>query len=271
MPVYDKPLIYYPLSTLMLAGIREILIISTPRDTPMIQGLLGDGTDWGIHLTYATQPEPRGIAESLIIGEQHIEGFRSALILGDNIFHGPNLGVSLQRYAIGNRAAVLAYEVNDPRAYAVISFSDDGSPVSIEEKPASPCSNFAVPGLYFYPDGVSALAKALSPSARGELEITDINHAFLSNGTLDVVQLPRGTAWLDAGTVEDLADAAQYVRVLEERQGVKLGCPEEVAWRQGWIDSDHLNSLGKRMLASTYGRYLCRLAMALPAVAAPED
>ena len=258
LPIFDKPMVYYPLSTLMLAGIQEILVISTPRDLPAFRELLGNGRDWGIDLSFAEQRSPRGIAEALLIGDEFIADEPSALILGDNIFHGPGMGVSLAENSVGGDAKIFAYEVADPREYAVVSLDAQGRPVSLEEKPEHPKSRLAVPGLYFYPPGASAVAQSMTPSGRGELEISDVNRWYLEAGRLSVIQLPRGTAWLDTGTHLGLNDASNYVRVLEERQGVRVACPEEVAWRQGWISDDQLKELALPLLQSGYGRYLFR-------------
>ena len=260
MPVYDKPMIYYPLSTLMLAGIREILIITTPRDREAFFDLLGDGSQWGVHLEYAVQPQPGGLAQAFLIGEEFLAGRPSALILGDNVFYGQGLGGFLDR---ANRrksgATVFAYQVSDPTQYGVISFDATGKPDAIEEKPAKPKSHWAVTGLYFYDQRVVEFAKSLKPSARGELEITDINRLYLEVGDIDVEFMSRGFAWLDTGTHGSLIDAALYVRVLEERQGLKIACPEEVAWRMGYISETELRRAAEPLLKSGYGEYLLNL------------
>jgi glucose-1-phosphate thymidylyltransferase len=260
LPVYDKPMVYYPLSTLMLAGIREVLLISTPRDLPQFQELLGGGSQWAMTIDYVAQERPLGIAQALILAEGFIRGQRSALILGDNIFHGPGLGVSLaSRGRDTNTAHIFAYEVGDPRDYAVVTMDSSGKALSLEEKPSRPRSRFAVPGLYFYPADASEVARDIEPSSRGELEITDVNRWYLRNGRLSVTELPRGTAWLDTGTHAGLSDASIYVRVLEERQGMKVSCPEEIAWRQGWISDQDLERLALSLCGSGYGEYLSKL------------
>ena len=260
MPIYDKPMIYYPLSTLMLAGIREILIITTPRDREAFFDLLDDGSQWGIHLEYAVQPQPGGLAQAFLIGEEFLAGRPSALILGDNVFYGQGLGGFLDR---ANRrksgATVFAYQVSDPTQYGVISFDANGKPHAIEEKPAKPKSHWAVTGLYFYDRHVVDFAKSLEPSARGELEITDINRRYLEAGDIDVEFMSRGFAWLDTGTHGSLIDAALYVRVLEERQGLKIACPEEVAWRMGYISEIELRRAAEPLRKSGYGDYLLNL------------
>jgi glucose-1-phosphate thymidylyltransferase len=259
LPVYDKPMVYYPLCTLMLAGIRELLLISTPVDLPRFKTLLGDGHKWGLSIDFAEQDEPKGIADALIVAERFIGDERSALILGDNIFHGPGLGVSLAAKGGGLDAEVFAYEVADPRQYAVVTVDKDGRAIALEEKPAVPATRLAVPGLYFYPPGVSQVARSISPSARGELEITDVNLVYLREGRLSVTELPRGTAWLDTGTHASLSDASNYVRVLEERQGAKISCPEEISWRQRWISDRQLESLAQDIPISGYRDYLLGL------------
>ncbi len=257
MPVYDKPMVYYPLSTLMLAGIREILVISTPADLPLFERLLGDGRDWGMALSYAVQPEPRGLAEAFLIGRDFIADGSVALILGDNIFFGHDLAGQLQTAAMNDDGAtVFAYQVRDPERYGVIGFDAEGRASSLEEKPAEPVSNWAVTGLYFYDNEVVDVAAGLRPSARGELEITDLNRHYLEAGRLEVERLGRGMAWLDTGTHASLLDASLYVQIIEERQGLKIGCPEEVAWRQGWIDDERLLRLAGDRAKSGYGRYL---------------
>ncbi|ATQ30408.1 glucose-1-phosphate thymidylyltransferase RfbA [Rhodococcus ruber] len=259
VPVYDKPMIYYPLSTLMLAGIRDILIITTAEDAPQFHRLLGDGSRYGVNLTYRVQPEPNGLAQAFVLGAEHIGDGSVALVLGDNIFYGPRLGTQLTRFADLDGGAVFAYRVSDPSAYGVIEFDSDGRALSLEEKPATPKSNFAVPGLYFYDNDVVAIARDLRPSDRGEYEITDINRTYLEAGRLQVEVLPRGTAWLDTGTFDSLLDACNYVRTIEQRQGLKIGAPEEVAWRRGFITDDELRALAAPLVKSGYGSYLLDL------------
>ncbi|MDQ1182420.1 glucose-1-phosphate thymidylyltransferase [Rhodococcus sp. SORGH_AS 301] len=259
VPVYDKPMIYYPLTTLMLAGIRDILVITTAQDAEQFQRLLGDGSQFGISLTYKVQHEPNGLAQAFVLGAEHIGTEGAALVLGDNIFYGPGLGTQLSRFADVDGGAVFAYEVSDPTAYGVIEFDESGTALSLEEKPMHPRSNYAVPGLYFYDNDVIAIARDLAPSARGEYEITDVNRHYLEAGTLQVQVLPRGTAWLDTGTFESLLDASNYVRTIEQRQGLKIGAPEEVAWRRGFITDDALRARAQTLLKSGYGAYLLDL------------
>lgn len=260
LPIYDKPMIYYPLTTLMLAGIREILIISTPKDLPLFKDLLGDGTKWGIQLLYAEQPRPEGLAQAFIIGEEFIKKNSVCLILGDNIFYGHGLSEILQNARNNfNRATVFSYYVNDPERYGVINFDQQGKVIEIEEKPKKPKSHYAITGLYFYDNEVINIAKSLKPSARGELEITDVNKIYLQQGKLDVVQLHRGFAWLDTGTHRSLLDAGYYFAVLEERQGLKIACPEEVAWQMGYITDAELKKLAESLVKNDYGQYLLRL------------
>lgn len=259
VPVYDKPMIYYPLSTLMLAGIRDILIITTEQDASQFHRLLGDGSQWGVNLRYATQQQPRGLAEAFLIGADHIGTESVALILGDNIFYGAGLGTQLRRFHQVDGGAIFAYWVADPGAYGVVDFDSSGRAVAIQEKPAHPRSNFAVPGLYFYDHHVVEIARGLTPSPRGELEITDVNRAYLEQGRLQVEVLPRGTAWLDTGTVNNLMAAGDFVRTIEQRQGLKIGAPEEVAWRMGFIDDRALAARAQQLQASGYGEYLQQL------------
>lgn len=263
MPVYDKPMIYYPLSTLMLAGIREIMIITTPEDQAAFQRLLGDGRQWGIRLEYAIQPKPEGLAQAFIIGGDFIGSDSAALILGDNIFYGNGLATTLQEAAAGvnqdGGGCVFAYHVSDPERYGVVEFNAGGKAMSIEEKPAKPRSNYAVPGVYFYGNDVIAISKALKPSPRGELEITDVNRIYLEQGRLSVSILNRGTAWLDTGTHASLMQAGTFVQIIEERQGLKIGCVEEVAWRMGFISREQLMTLAQPLIKSGYGEYLRKL------------
>jgi glucose-1-phosphate thymidylyltransferase len=259
MPVYDKPMIYYPLSTLLLAGIRDILVITTPHEVEGFVRLLGDGSRFGVSISYAQQPQPNGLAQAFVIGADFIGAERCALVLGDNIFYGQGLGLQLQRFAELDGATVFAYWVTDPQAYGVVEFDDSGRALSLEEKPAEPRSNYAVPGLYFYDNDVVAIARSLRPSARGELEITDVNRTYLERGDLRVHVLARGTAWLDTGTFDSLNDASNFIRTVENRQGLKIGSPEEVAWRQGFLSDDELRQRATDMLKSGYGDYLLGL------------
>src|SRR6201997_1540717 len=259
LPVYDKPMVYYPLSTLMMAGIQDILVITTPHDAAGFQRLLGDGSQFGINLTYVTQERPDGLAQAFVLGANHIGNDSVALVLGDNIFYGPGLGTNLKRFQTISGGAIFAYWVANPSAYGVVEFGADGMAVSLEEKPATPKSHYAVPGLYFYDNDVVDIARGLRPSARGELEITEINQIYLNQGRLSVEVLARGTAWLDTGTFDSLLDASDYVRTLERRQGLKVNIPEEVAWRMGFIDDDQLAQRGHELLKSGYGSYLLEL------------
>jgi len=260
LPVYDKPMIYYPLSTLMLAGIREILIITTPADQPAFQRLLGDGRQWGLTLSYAAQPSPDGLAQAFLIGERFLDGSPCCLVLGDNIFHGHGLGAVVARAAAAaSGATIFAYSVRDPERYGVISFTADGQPEAIEEKPAQPRSPWAVTGLYFYDAGVVEIARALKPSARGELEITEINQAYLRQGRLTVERLGRGFCWFDAGTHASLLDASQFVRTLVERQKLQIACPEEIAFARHWIDAAQVRRIAEPLARTEYGRYLLNL------------
>ena len=256
MPVYDKPMVYYPLSTLMMAGIREVLVITTPQDVAQFQRLLGDGAQWGIEITYAEQPTPDGLAQAFTIGADFIGSDPVALVLGDNIFYGTGLGTALRSLTSVSGGHIFAYHVSDPTAYGVVEFGPDGTVLSIEEKPSSPKSDYAVPGLYFYDNDVVEIARGLTPSPRGELEITSVNDAYLRRGDLTVTVLPRGTAWLDTGTFDSLNDASNFVRTLEGRQGLKIGVPEEVGWRMGFLSDDELAQRAEPLLVSGYGHYL---------------
>lgn len=256
MPIYDKPMIYYPLSTLMMAGIKDILIITTPQDQDQFIRLLGDGSQWGVNLQYAAQPSPDGLAQAFIIGEEFIGNDKVALILGDNIFHGTDLGASLKQCTNPDGGIVFAYQVTDPQRYGVVEFDDKMNALSIEEKPTQPKSNFAVVGLYFYDNDVIEIAKNIQPSDRGELEITTVNEEYLKRGKLRVTPLDRGSAWLDTGTFESMNDAADYIRVIEKRTGLKIGCVEEIAWRESWIDTTQLQKLAEPLRKSGYGEYL---------------
>lgn len=256
MPVYDKPMIYYPLSTLMLAGIRDILVITTPHDQEAFQRVLGDGSRFGVSLSYVVQPSPDGLAQAFLLGEEFLAGERAALVLGDNLFYGYGMGTQLRRYAEVDGAAVFGYWVKNPSAYGVVEVDASGRAVSLEEKPDQPRSNLAVPGLYFYDQTVVERARALRPSARGELEITDLNRSYLDEGTLHVEVLTRGTAWLDTGTFDDLAAAGEFIRTVQKRQGLSIGAPEEVAWRMGYLSDDELRERAEPLVKSGYGRYL---------------
>jgi glucose-1-phosphate thymidylyltransferase len=259
LPVYDKPLVYYPLSTLIMAGVRDILIITTPADAPAFTRLLGDGSAFGVNLRYAEQPTPDGLAQAFVIGADHIGNDTVMLALGDNVFYGPGLGTSLRRFQNVRGGAIFAYWVANPSAYGVVEFSADGTPLSLEEKPATPKSQYAIPGLYFYDNDVIEIARSLRKSARGEYEITEINQSYLNRGRLSVEVLPRGTAWLDTGTFDSLLDASDYVRTIERRQGLKIGVPEEIAWRAGFINDDQLAARAQILLKSGYGSYLLEL------------
>ncbi|MCK8608290.1 glucose-1-phosphate thymidylyltransferase RfbA [Agromyces sp. C10] len=259
VPVYDKPMIYYPLSTLMLAGIRDILVITTPNDSASFKRLLGDGSKFGVSLRFAQQASPDGLAQAFTIGADFVGRDKVALVLGDNLLYGPGLGTQLQKYAEIDGAAIFAYWVAEPSAYGVVEFDDDGRAISLEEKPRQPKSSFAVPGLYFYDNSVVEIARGLRPSSRGEYEITDVNRAYLDQGALRVEVLPRGTAWLDTGTFDQMTDAAEYVRTMERRTGMKIGAPEEVAWRMGFLDDEDLRERAHALRKSGYGSYLLDL------------
>ena len=259
VPVYDKPMIYYPLSTLMIAGISEILVITTPHDAPAFHRLLGDGSQLGVNLSYTVQKEPNGLAQAFVLGVDFIGNESAALVLGDNIFYGPGMGTRLRRHTQPDGGVVFAYQVANPSDYGVVEFDADFKALSIEEKPAKPRSNWAVPGLYFYDNDVVSIARDLKPSARGEYEITDINRTYLEQGRLQVEPLPRGTAWLDTGTFDSLADATSFVRTIQARQGLSVGCPEEIAWRNGFIDDDGLRQRAEPLVKSGYGQYLLDL------------
>lgn len=260
MPVYDKPMIYYPLSTLMLAGLQDILIITTPHDSVAFERLLGDGSQWGINIEYAIQPSPDGLAQAFIIGEQFLGNAAATLVLGDNIFYAQGLSSRLQEIgAKTSGATVFGYYVTDPERYGVVSFDDEGKATTIEEKPEQPQSNYAVTGLYFYDNDVVDIAKSIQPSPRGELEITDLNNVYLERGDLEVERLSRGSAWLDTGTMASLLDAANFMRVIEERQGLKIACPEEISWRMGLINDEQLQHIAEPLQKSGYGRYLMQL------------
>jgi glucose-1-phosphate thymidylyltransferase len=258
VPVYDKPMIYYPLSTLILAGIQDILVITTPQDAEQFQRLLGDGSRFGVSISYVSQPSPDGLAQAFILGESHIGNDSVALVLGDNIFYGQGMGTRLRQYSTLKGGVVFGYWVDDPTAYGVVEFADDGRVVSLEEKPSQPKSNYAVPGLYFYDNDVVEISKNLRPSPRGELEITDVNKEYLDRGALKVEILPRGTAWLDTGTFDSLAEATDFIRTVEKRQGLSIGCPEEVAWRLGFLTDEELRARAAELSKSGYGAYLLK-------------
>ena len=259
VPVWDKPMVYYPLSMLIMAGIRDVLVITTPQDVDQFTRLLGDGSAFGISISYAPQPRPEGLAQAFVIGADFVGSEKVALVLGDNVFYGPGLGRQLHRHTDVDGGLIFAYQVADPTAYGVVEFDEDGRAISLEEKPEHPRSSYAVPGLYFYDNDVLAIARDLKPSARGELEITDVNRTYLDAGLLHVEVLPRGTAWLDTGTFASLMSAGDFVRVVEERQGLKIGCPEEVAWRAGFLSDDELRARGEALRSSGYGAYLLGL------------
>ncbi|MHA7269949.1 glucose-1-phosphate thymidylyltransferase RfbA [Arthrobacter sp. HLT1-20] len=259
VPVYDKPMIYYPLSTLILAGIRDILVVTTPHDSEQFKRLLGDGSQFGVSISYVKQESPDGLAQAFILGENHIGNDTVALVLGDNIFYGPGMGTQLRRHANIDGGAVFGYWVKDAKSYGVVEFDDEGKAISLEEKPLVPKSHYAVPGLYFYDNDVVEISKGLKPSPRGELEITDVNRHYLDKGKLQVEILPRGTAWLDTGTFDDLNNASNFIRTVESRQGLKIGAPEEIAWRQGFLNDDELRLRAEPLLKSGYGAYLLSL------------
>jgi glucose-1-phosphate thymidylyltransferase len=262
LPIYDKPMVYYPIGTLMLAGIRDILIISTPKDVPLFKDLLGDGSDWGVRFEYAVQETPRGLADAFIVGESFIGDDKCALVLGDNLYFGHGLSEALAQAAASDAGAtVFAYHVTDPERYGVVDFDDEGRAISLEEKPETPRSNWAVTGLYFYDRQVVGMARDLPPSPRGELEITDINRLYMEKGQLSVAKLGRGYAWLDTGTHDSLVEATEFIRAIEKRQGQKIGCPEEIAFSQGWISAAQLRAMGEAMGKTDYGQYLIRLAL----------
>lgn len=258
-PVYDKPMIYYPISTLMLAGIQDILIITTPQDQAQFQRLLGDGSQFGVNFSYVVQPSPDGLAQAFLLGEEHIGQESVSLVLGDNIFYGPGLGNQLRKYSNVDGAAVFGYRVADPTAYGVVEFDENFKAISIEEKPHAPKSDYAIPGLYFYDNNVVEYAKNIKPSPRGELEITDLNRTYLEQGKLQVEVLPRGTAWLDTGTFDSLADASSFIRTVQARQGLSIGSPEEIGWRMGWITDEKLEEMAQPLVKSGYGQYLLNL------------
>lgn len=258
-PVYDKPMIYYPISTLMLAGIQDILIITTPQDQAQFQRLLGDGSQFGVNFSYVVQPSPDGLAQAFLLGEEHIGQESVSLVLGDNIFYGSGLGNQLRKYSDVDGAAVFGYRVADPTAYGVVEFDENFKAISIEEKPQAPKSDYAIPGLYFYDNNVVEYAKNIKPSPRGELEITDLNRIYLEQGKLQVEVLPRGTAWLDTGTFDSLADASSFIRTVQARQGLSIGSPEEIGWRMGWITDEKLEKMAQPLIKSGYGQYLLNL------------